>query len=441
MFEPRPNAFAPQGPAVCPPGRGRYTRLGAIDPHASPATAAGRGSGLVALARRGAKAAGSGLPCGLTGRQVTALVAACLLGGLMAADAAMAQGMRLGVSSEAHDLYAPGSPGVDRGFQTRTDWGNLTSERWRAGSSEFRQGGLSHAKAAWSSTPNGQELVAGTSALARSDGGHNGFAQASLNAGFHLNVRLSPPSDILAAMLWRDTLLQLGCRDAVVGCVMDVSFAHVTQGRFAYANRSGDRQASFRESLTLSSVLPTGTAQVRTQGEVRVDLQNLQTQANVRYSGDWSAQDMRPFGPTPASQLGLFPTGDARDALDDPQGPLQGWDFRHTAFLTVPMRFTLDFSSDVSFRSWMDGTLEVGLEQLATAGIGPFVYSSSTLSVDFADTSTFSFSRITDPSGVFDFSQTGVELTLSAVPEPPAAWLALGGVLLLWGWRRRVRGA
>ncbi len=375
-------------------------------------------------------------------RQATGFVAALALGGFVAAGAAMADQRNpsavLGVSSEVRDLYAPGGPVVSRDFQTWS-FGSVSSERWRAGSSDFRQGGLSHAKANWSRQGGGHELVAGTSALARSDAGFNGFAQAALKVNFGLGVQLLPPNDLLAAALWWQTLLQSGCGSDTDtgGCVFNVSFMHLTKGRFAYANSSGDRQASFRESLTLSSVTPDGTSQASAQGEVRVQLKNQQTAADVRFSGDWSAGDLQPFGPAPASQLGLFAAGDARNALDDPQGPLRGWDFGHDEILTVPIKFT---GEDFTLGAPLQGSIEVDLEQVATAGIGPFVYSSSTLSADFADTSTFSFLRITDPAGVVDFSQTRVELLLSPVPEPRAAWLALGGLVVLWG-RRRVVSA
>lgn len=347
------------------------------------------------------------------------------------ASAQSADAPNLGARSEVHDLYPASGPIVDRDVQTRNTSGQLTSERWRAGSTDFRQGGLAHAKHAW----NNGTLVAGASALARSDGGHNGFAQAHMNTSFKIQVNLSGPDDGISNLLWTQ-ILATGCV-MFPGCVFDISFVHQTQGRLAYANSSGNREASFQERLTLRSA--TDTIHERTVGgSIALQLRNQQTTAQVSAGGDWSTSDLRPFDPTPASQLGLYPTGDARNAQDDPQGDLQGWNFFHSEVLTVPVRFiaTEGFGSLNAWQFY--GLVEVQLQQQATAGIGPFVYSSSTLSVDFADTSTFSFAQITDPAGIVDFSQARVALVAAPVPEPHAAWLALGGLALLWA-RRRIQ--
>jgi hypothetical protein len=334
------------------------------------------------------------------------------------------------VSSEVHDLYPAGGPVVDRDFQPVNRTGNLSSERWRAGTTDFRQGGLAHSKYLW----NNETLVAGTSALARSDAGHNGFAQANVRASFGMGVWLYGPDDGFSNILWGDMMVLAGCLSDD-GCVFDISFVHQTQGRFSYANRSGDREARFRETLTLRSETPQAVYEERVGGDVRLRLRNQQSEAEVSVGGGWSAGDLRSFGPTPASQLGLYPTGDPRNALDDPQGELQGWDFRHTEVLTLPVRFKAGgFFGSINAVQLL-GSIDVDLEQQATAGIGPFVFSSSTLSVDFADTSTFSFSSIADPAGIVDFSQTRVALVATPVPEPHAAWLALGGLAFLWAWR------
>lgn len=350
-----------------------------------------------------------------------------------AASAQLVFAHRQTVQSEVHDLYAPNGPVVDRHMRTVGSPRSITSERWRAGTSDFRQGGLAHSRASW----NNGTLIAGTSALARSDAGHNGFAQSSLNIGFRINVWLYGPDDALANSLWAQMMELSGCR-STAGCVFDVSFLHQTRGRFAYANASGDREARFRESLTLRSETAAGVTERRVAGDVGLRLRNNQSDAQITLGGDWSASDMTPFGPTAASQLGLFPSGDVRNALDDPLGDLRGWNFSHSQVLTVPIRFSLGIGS--LGVSGMLGGIDVELDQAATAGmapigVAPFVFSRSTLSADFADTSTFSYASISDPQGVVDFSQTRVALVAAVVPEPNAAWMALGG--LAWLWARR----
>lgn len=344
---------------------------------------------------------------------------------------------QLTTAAEVHDLYTPAGPIVERDFRTQNYVGSITAERWRAGSSDFRQGGLAHARYTWTSGFDGT-LVAGTSALARSDAGYNGHAQSSLGADFGIAVQMYGPNDGFSQLLWTQTMVQAGC-SGDSGCVFNLSFLHQTTGRIAYANRSGDREASFSETVTLRSTSFGQTFEQRAAGEVAVRLRNNQTAAETRFSGDWSASDLQAFGPTPASQLGLFPTGDARNALDDPQGDLQGWNFRHTEVLTIPVHFWPSSTFGALGELQLFGEVAVSLDQLARAGIGPFVYSSSTLSVDFADTSTFSFASITDPQGVVDFSQTRVALVAAVVPEPNAAWMVLAGLAWLWA-RRRVRG-
>ena len=367
-----------------------------------------------------------------------ALVLALALPLCLAAGSALAQSAtapNLGARSEVHDLYPAGGPIVDRDVQTRNTSGQLTSERWRAGSTDFRQGGLAHAKQAW----NNGTLVAGTSALARSDGGYNGFAQAHLNTSFQIQVNLSGPDDGISNLLWTQ-ILATGCVPRS-SCVFDISFMHQTQGRLAYANQSGNREASFQERLTLQSTVHETTHQRTVRGSLGLQLRNLQTTAQATAGGDWSTSDLQPFGPTPASDLGLYPTGDARNALNDPQADLQGWNFFHSQVLTIPVRF-LAAPGFGSLNAWQFyGLVDVQLQQQAAAGIGPFVYSSSTLSVDFADTSTFSFAQITDPAGIVDFSQARVALVAAPVPEPHAAWLGLAGLALLWARRRRDRGS
>jgi MYXO-CTERM domain-containing protein len=371
-------------------------------------------------------------------RRVAGRSAAVGLGlGLVAASASAEWTYfpRQAVQSEVHDLYAANGPVVDRQLLNSNTTGSLTAERWRAGTTDFSQGGLAHSRYHWVN----ESLVAGTSALARSDAGHNGFARSSLQSSFRVGVWLYGPNDGFSQILWTDMMVLAGCLSDD-GCVFNISFLHQTQGRFSYANSSGDREASFSERVTLRSITPFNTFEQRVGGDVRLRLRNNQSVAEVSASGDWSAGDLQAFGPTSASQLGLFPTGDARNALDDPRGDLQGWNFRHSEVLTVPVRFrATDFFGSLGAVQLV-GRVDVGFEQQATAGIGPFVFSSSTLSVDFADTSTFSFSSITDASGVVDFSQTRASLISTPVPEPHAAWLALGGLALLWARRKVQRG-
>lgn len=394
-----------------------------ITPVPEPASALLLGLGLVALAARAR-------------RRVAGRGAAMALGLGLAATSASAQWTYFpsqAVQSEVHDLYAANGPVVDSQLLNSNTTGSLTSERWRAGTAGFSQGGLAHARYHWVD----ESLVAGTSALARSDAGHNGFARSSLQSSFRVGVWLYGPNDGFSQILWTDMMVLAGCLSDD-GCVFNLSFLHQTQGRFSYANSSGDREASFSERVTLRSITPFNTYEQSVGGDVRLRLRNNQSMAEVNASGDWSTSDLQAFGPTPASQLGLFPTGDARNALDDPRGDLQGWNFRHSEVMTIPVRFrATDFFGSLGAVQLV-GRLDVGFEQQATAGIGPFVFSSSTLSVDFADTSRFSFSSIADAAGVVDFSQTRVSLISTPVPEPHAVWLALGGLALLLA-RRRVR--
>jgi hypothetical protein len=382
------------------------------------------GLALAALARR---TRGWASRHAVVGSAALALGAGCLPAPALA---------QLATTAEVHDLYTPTGPVVDRDFRTTNIQGSITAERWRAGSNDFRQGGLAHARYAWTNDLDGT-LVAGTSALARSDAGHNGFARSSLQASFGVGVWLYGPNDGFSQILWTDMMVLAGCLSDD-GCVFNLSFLHQTQGRFSYANSSGDREASFSERVTLRSITPFNTYEQSVGGDVRLRLRNNHSMAEVSASGDWSTSDLQAFGPTPASQLGLFPMGDARNALDDPRGDLQGWNFRHSEVMTIPVRFrATDFFGSLGAVQLV-GRLDVGFEQQATAGIGPFVFSSSTLSVDFADTSRFSFSSIADAAGVVDFSQTRVSLISTPVPEPHAVWLALGGLALLLA-RRRVR--
>ena len=50
------------------------------------------------------------------------------------------------VVSEVHDLYAANGPGIDRNAQSSNTTGSLTTERWRASSTNLGQGGLAHAQ-------------------------------------------------------------------------------------------------------------------------------------------------------------------------------------------------------------------------------------------------------------------------------------------------------
>jgi hypothetical protein len=393
-----------------------------VSPVPEPGSALVLGLGLAVLAgrvRRRAAGRGAAVALGL---------------GLMAASASAqwTYSPRQAVQSEVHDLYAANGPVVDREILNTDTTGSLTSERWRAGTADFSQGGLAHSRYHWVD----ESLVAGTSALARSTAGHNGFARSSLQANFGVGVWLYGPDDGFSQILWTDMMVLAGCLSDD-GCVFNLSFVHQTQGRFSYANSSGDREASFSERVTLRSITPFNTFEQSVGGDVRLRLRNQQSVAEVSASGDWSAGDLRAFGPTPASQLGLFPTGDARNALDDPRGDLQGWTFRHSEVLTLPVRFrAAEFFGSLGAVQLV-GRVDVGFQQQATAGIGPFVFSSSTLSVDFADTSTFSFSSIADATGVVDFSQTRVSLISTPVPEPHAALLLAAGLGVLAATRRR----
>ena len=237
-----------------------------------------------------------------------------------------------------------------------------------------------------------------------------GLAQASLRVMFDIDVVLEGPKDGILLLLWRNQLLDSGCLWDQGPATSTSAFLHQTRGRIAYANLSGDREASFSERLTLRAGTAASDPTQSVGGRLQVQLRNLQTTAEISASGDWSVNDLQSFGPTPTSQLGLYPGADARNALDDPRGDLQGWTFSHSELLTIPVRFKVLDSTAAALATQLTGRVTAELDQQAIAGSRRFVYSASTLSVDFADTSTFSFAQITDPAGIVDFSQARVSL-------------------------------
>ncbi len=320
------------------------------------------------------------------------------------------------LDSRVQDLYTPGSPGTQQvSRRVSGDSSGVSVESWRATDTSGRaQGGFAFGRSLW----RDRDLVVGASALARSGEGYNGDASATIVTAFELDVLIDLGADPLSVALFTAMTRRGNC------CRFDVGFVHTTHGRLAYASQSGDRRALFQETLVLGPA--------RLFGEVDMRLTNGSPLASVQTRGAWSPADLRAFGPTPASQLDLFPVGDARNALDDPLGDLRGFDFLHTEVITLPLDFAVEGLTSLTAR------IPVRLQQTALAGLGGPVFSRSTLSVDFADTSTLAPVRLSDPLGELDLS--GVTLRwrqVSPVPEPATAGLLLAGSLLLLVLRRR----
>lgn len=330
---------------------------------------------------------------------------------------AAADGTVVTLNSRVLDLYGPGSPGTQQDSLRRSGdaFGDLGVEAWReTEATRWAQGGLAFARSEW----RDHDLLFGTSALARSGGGFNGDASATLDTAFELKLFIDMGTDPLSVALFSALASRGNC------CRFDVGFVHTTHGRLAYAHQSGDRRALFQETLTLGPVT--------VFGQVDMSLRNGSPLASVQTRGAWSPADLTAFGPTPASQLALFPAGDLRNALNDPLGDLRGFDFLHTEVITLPLYFGIEGLTSLT------ATIPVRLQQAALAGIGGPVFSWSTLSVDFADTSTLAPTRLSDPLGELDLSALTLQFRqVSPVPEPATAWLLLAGSLLLLMRRRR----
>ena len=345
----------------------------------------------------------------------------CQLAGLGLAMTGLPAAALINLNTRVLDLYGPGNNQTQQqSYQSGQTFGSANVQSWRASASTpWRQGGLAFARSAWTQ----HDLVFGTSALARSTDGFNGDASAVLRSDFTLDVIIDMGQDPVSIALLTALLARGNC------CRFDVSFLHTTHGRLAYVNESGDRRAYFQETLTL------GPATVF--GEVTLNLSNGSPLASVATRGAWTPADLTAFGPTPASQLGLFPAGDPRNSLDDPLGDLRGFEFLHTEVIRLPLFFTLEGMSTLAAH------LPVTVQQVAVAGLNRAgtttpSYSSSTLSVDFADTSTLAPAGLFDPEGELDLSTLTLQIRqVTPVPEPAPAWLLLAGGLLLMRLRRR----
>jgi hypothetical protein len=336
-------------------------------------------------------------------------------------------------TTQASDLFAPGGATTIDDSHSATlaplaPGSAVQADAWYADSnSPWRGGGTAYARA----EEVGHELKFGAAALARSWGGLTGTAHGHVEAQYDITVEYLPPADPIIAALWVADLQRRGCL-GFQGCQLNETFQHITRGRLAYGAYSTDRSASFEERLTL-----TGMDTLQYGG--RLDLGYNPSRGPgvvLGVSGDWDARDLTAFGPTPASQLNLFPDGDPRNALPDPSGDLAGFDFlRWEIIADRPglFRFANPFSSVLV------GTFHATLLQDASAAEGSDSYNFSTLAVDFAHTSALSVVGVTDPLGEIDFSQATMNVYFgSPVPEP-TSWLLLLLGLPAIGSRRMAR--
>lgn len=245
-------------------------------------------------------------------------------------------------------------------------------------------------------------------------------ATASMSSVFHSESRAKLKTTVAVTVELDGTGLIGALAYSGGGGVLAVSFLHQTTGRFMVTGTpiSGSG-ASFSERLHVEGSSNTWTT--GTQGTAAIIATSAGNLPSTQTTGAWTLSDFQ------APQQ----TGDAT-----------AWVFNH--FETLPAlstQFKPAQSSDG--QRALHGTFTMTLEQSADAAFNnPLAYrvgGGTSISADFAHTSTFSFGGIHDPTGHLDLSGVAVSLRfveIPAVPEP-GSWLLLASGMAWLGLRRR----
>lgn len=239
-----------------------------------------------------------------------------------------------------------------------------------------------------------------------------GEARAALQTSYIVRVQLHT----------RELLGSLTVGACAGGCTLAMDFLHQTTGRFAYSYLPGaGARASFQEVLRIDGI-------ARASGEAFIEADpSAGNQPSPGATGDWTAADF------------LAP----QSAADRTE-----WTFNHFAEVTDQRALffpsdQLDEDGNIVF----SGQYLITVEQEAQAGFGALSYivGTATMAADFDDTSSFTPTRLYDPTGTADLSRARVEVSFaSAVPVPePGTWamLATGVGLTAWRLRRRSAGS
>lgn len=336
--------------------------------------------------------------------------------------------------------------------------GALASEAWYAappdsGSPPWQVGAAGFARA---ETVNGGTVNAavqqGTAALARAVASATGRAEATLSAQWRIDVVLNPLQvPILGQGLYVQLMDTLGCPTGTFLTPVDCSgpergfsFLHLTQGAFQVTRSQLTARASFEETATMRSRSNAVTLQ---GGASFAPDSGPGTQA-VSFSGGWSDADASVMPLHEGSTARLFPTGDPRNDLADPFGPLTGVRLEALRPMVVSSGFQVGFPYYQGGQPLPFARFNFELDQVARAGWA-FGYGFGTVAANFDDTA------ITRLLGIEGLVLTGADgqavplssvlqvhvQPLSPVPEPAAGLLfALGGGLL-WARRRRAWAA
>jgi hypothetical protein len=268
--------------------------------------------------------------------------------------------------------------------------------------------------------------------VARTWGGLGGYAAATATVLLNIDV------EIRGTLLFPSVDLCLGYG---AGCLLTVNFIDDTHGMLAHGSSANFSQLANISGQVNVDGTGVGSSSVDVGGSI--DISQFGFVPTV--TGDWTTNDLTSFGPTPSTQVSLFPLGDPKNSFPDATGDISGYNFHHIERFGAISRF-----DSVQQSAALSSHFRVEFTQTAIAGDPSGGYDFSVIAVDFSKISNFSVESVLGLDGQpLDPSLYTINVSYNfvsdggsgggAVPEPSAFVPLLTGLsmLLLLRVRRR----